>query len=141
VTGVGKTRFQPLHVDDLAFCLAGCSDIPILENATLPIGGSEHLSYNEILDAVMEAMGVRRARIYIRLPLMRPLVRVFGLPFPNPPLSNEQLDLFSVDNTTDLGNVPRNFNLEPRRFTRNLGYLRRRGWRRAFLRYAFQRRG
>jgi NADH dehydrogenase len=137
VPAQGKTRFQPIHVDDVATCLARCIDAPHLENVVLPIGGPQHLNYSEILDAIMEAMRVRRVRIHLRLPLMRPLVRATGLLLPNPPLSREQLDLFSIDNTTDLGNVPRNFDLEPRRFTKNLGYLRRKGWRRAFLRYAF----
>lgn len=138
VTGDGKTRFQPIFVDDVAACLVGCLDAHHLENTALPIGGPQHLSYTEILDAVMETLGVHRVRIHVRRPLMRTLVSATSLFFPNPPVSREQLDLFSVDNTTDLGNVPRNFRFEPRRFTENLGYLRRKGWRRAFLRYVFQ---
>ena len=138
VTGDGKTRFQPIFVDDLASCLAGCLDAHHLENRALPIGGPQHLSYTEILDAIMTRLGVHRVRIHIRRPLMRTLVGVTSSFFPHPPVSREQLDLFSVDNTTDLGNVPRNFRFEPRRFTENLGYLGRKGWRRAFLRYAYQ---
>jgi NADH dehydrogenase len=138
VTGDGKTRFQPLHVEDGARCLAGCLAADHLENVTLPIGGPQHLSYDEILSAVMAAMGVRRLRVHLRLPAMRTLIGLTEFLFPNPPVSHEQLDLFSVDNTTDLGNVPRNFDFEPRRFTDNLDYLRRRGWRRAFLRHVYQ---
>jgi uncharacterized protein YbjT (DUF2867 family) len=138
VTGDGKTRFQPIHVDDVAACLAGCLDERLLENTTLPIGGPQHLSYAEILDAVMEAMKVHRVRVHLRMPLMGTLVRLTELFFPHPPVSREQLDLFSIDNTTDLGNVPRNFHFEPRRFTDNLGYLRRKGWRWAFLKYVLR---
>jgi NADH dehydrogenase len=139
VIGEGKTRFQPIHVDDVAYCLAQCPDLPLLENATLPIGGPQHLSYNDILDEVMSTMGVRRVRVHVRLPFMRPLVGLVEGTFPTPLVSNEQLDLFSIDNTTDLGNVPRSFNLEPRRFTGNLDHLRRGGWRRAFLRQSLHR--
>ncbi len=139
VTGDGKTRFQPIHVDDVAACLVGCLDAYHLENATLPIGGPQHLSYAEILDAVMRTLRVHRLRVHVRLPLMRTLVSLTEAFFPNAPASSEQLDLFSVDNTTDLGNVPRNFRFEPRRFTESLEYLRRKGWRRAFLRYLYQR--
>jgi uncharacterized protein YbjT (DUF2867 family) len=137
--GDGKTRFQPIHVDDVARCLDGCVGAYHLENVTLSIGGPGHLSYNEILDIVMETMRVGRLRVHLRMPLTRALVSLAALLLPHPPLSREQLDLFSIDNTTDLGNVPRNFDFEPRRFAvENLAYLRRPGWRRAFLRYAYQ---
>lgn len=137
VPGDGKTRFQPIHVDDTAACLVGCLEAPLVGNVTLPIGGPEHLSYNEILDSVMETLGVHRARVHLRMPYMRSLVNLSKSFFPNPPINSEQLDLFSIDNTTDLGNVPRNFRFEPRRFAGNLGYLRTKGWRRAFYRYVF----
>jgi NADH dehydrogenase len=139
VPGDGKTRFQPIHVNDVARCLAGCLDAYHLQNATLPIGGPQHLAYDEILSAVMATLGVRRLRVHLRLPTTRTLVRLGERLFPNPPFSCEQLDLFSINNTTDLGNVPRNFNFEPLRFTENLEYLRRKGWRRAFLRYVYQK--
>jgi NADH dehydrogenase len=138
VVGDGKTRFQPIHVDDVASCLTQSLRSYHLENVTLPIGGPQHLSYEEILDAVMEAMKVHRARLHLRRPFMRTLVRLLESLFPNPPVTSEQLDLFSIDNTTDLGSVPRNFELEPRLFSKNLNYLRRKGWRRAFLRYVRQ---
>jgi NADH dehydrogenase len=139
VVGEGKTRFQPIHVEDVAACLSGCLETQHLDNRSLRLGGPQHLSFNEVLDAVMAQMRVRRVRVYIRLPLIRALVRLTAPLFRNRPVSNEQIDLFGVDNTTDLGNVPRNFFFEPRRFTDNLGYLQRRGWRRAFLREVYGR--
>jgi len=122
----------------VARCLAGCLDAYHLDNTVLPIGGPQHLSYSEILDSVMEIMRVRRVRVHLRLPAMRTLVGMSGLFFPHPPVSREQLDLFAIDNTTDLGNIPRNFDFEPRRFSTSLDYLRRKGWRRVFWRYAYQ---
>jgi uncharacterized protein YbjT (DUF2867 family) len=139
VIGEGKTRFQPIHVEDVAQCVAGSVGAYHLQGMTLPIGGPQHLSYAEILEAVTTTMGVRRARLQMRLPLMRTLVRLSGALLPHPPVSNEQLDLFAIDNTTDLGNVPRNFDLEPRRFTENLDYLRVKGWRVRFLRHILQK--
>ncbi len=138
VVGQGRTRFQPIHVQDVARCLAGCLDAYHMENTVLPIGGTQHLSYEEILEAVMDTLNVRRMRVHVRLPLMRTLVRLSASLLPYPPVTCEQLDLFSINNATDLGNVPRNFDFDPRRFTENLTYLRRKGWRRAFLRYVYQ---
>lgn len=139
VPGDGKTRFQPIYVNDVARCLAGCLDAYHLQDTTLPIGGPQHLAYDEILSTVMATLGVRRLRVHLRLPAMRTLVHLGERLFPNPPFNREQLDLFSINNTTDLGNVPRNFNFEPLRFTENLDYLRRKGWRRAFLKYVYQK--
>lgn len=138
VPGDGKTRFQPIHVDDVAACLAGCLHAPLLENVTLPIGGPQHLAYDEILDSIMETLRVHRFRAHLRMPFMRSLINLSESFFPYPPFNRDQLDLFSIDNTTDLGNVPRNFRFEPLRFDENLGYLRTKGWRRAFFRYSFQ---
>ena len=138
LVGEGKTRFQPIHVDDAARCLAGCLDAYHLVDTVLRIGGPQHLSYAEVLDAVMEVMRVRRVRVRVRLPAVRTLARVSNLFFPYPPVGNAQIDLFAIDNTTDLGNVPRNFDFEPQRFAASIDYLRRKGWRRAFLRYAYQ---
>jgi uncharacterized protein YbjT (DUF2867 family) len=138
VPGDGKTRFQPVHVNDVAACLAGCLDAPLLENVTLPIGGPQHLAYDEILDMLMDTLGVHRLRLHLRMPYMRSLVNLTQSLFPYPPINRDQLDLFSIDNTTDLGNVPRSFHFEPRRFDENLSYLRTKGWRRAFFRYVFQ---
>ena len=139
VPGSGKARFQPVHVQDVAACLATCiNSHPHLDNVTLAIGGPQHLSYTDILDAVMETLRVRRIRVNLRLPTMRPLVRLSAFLLPYPPVSDEQLDLFSVDNTTDLGNIPRNFGFEPQRFTSSLGYLRHGHWRRTFVRQSFR---
>ncbi len=138
VPSEGKTRFQPIHVEDVVTCLTDSIEADHLVNKSLPIGGPQHLSYAEILDAVMAAMRVHRMRIHLRLPLMRALVSLTAPLFRNRLVSNDQIDLFSIDNTTDLGNVPRNFYTEPRRFTENLGYLRRKGWRRAFLREVYR---
>lgn len=138
VVGQGKTRFQPIHVDDVARCLLGCLDAYHLENTVLSIGGPQHLSYEEILEVLMETLHVRRFLVHARLPLMRTLVHFSEGLLPYPPVTREQLDLFSINNATDLGNVPRNFDFEPRRFTENLTYLQRRGWRRALLRYVYR---
>jgi hypothetical protein len=86
----------------------------------------------------METLHVHRFMVHMRMPFMRTLVRLSEGLLPYPPVTREQLDLFSINNAADLGNVPRNFDFEPRRFTENLTYLRRRGWRRAFLRYVYQ---
>lgn len=139
VMGGGKTRFQPIHVNDVARCLIGCLDSYRLDNSIIDVGGPQHLSYDEVLDAVMEVLHVRRLRLRLRQPAMRSLVGLNERLFPYPLVTRQQLDLFSIDNTTDLGNVPRNFGFQPLRFGDNLGYLRRGGWRRAFLRYAYQK--
>jgi NADH dehydrogenase len=139
VIGGGKTRFQPIHVDDVARCIIGCLDSYRLDNSIIDIGGLQHLSYDEVLDAVMAELRTRRLRLRLRQPAMRSLVGLGERLFPHPPVTRQQLDLFSIDNTTDLGNVPRTFGFQPLRFEDNLGYLRQGGWRRAFLRYVYQR--
>lgn len=135
VPGDGHTRFQPIHVEDVARCLAGCIANPHTLGQTVAVGGPRHYSYNEILGIVMRVLGVRRKLIHLRMPTMRKLVGFTERWFPNPPVSVAQLDLFSIDNTADLLSVPRNFGFEPHRFADSLDYLKGKGWRREFFRY------
>ncbi len=138
VPGDGNTRMQPIHVKDVARCLAGCIDNPHTMGQIVSVGGPHHYSYNEVLSVVMRALGVWRKLVHLRLPTMRRLVEVTERWFPNPPVSVAQLDLFSIDNTTDLLSVPRNFGFEPHRFADSLDYLKGKGWRREFIRYINQ---
>jgi NADH dehydrogenase len=123
VAGSGKTLLQPIWIEDVAACvvqaLTGDHN-----GQTYEIGGPEHLTYEQILDAIMAALGVKRIKIHLPLLLMRPAVMVMEKVMPNPPVTMVELAQLRVNNTTDLDSVERLFGFKPLPLSRGLGYIK-----------------
>ncbi len=113
VAGDGKTRFQPIWVEDVVSCIIASLAEGAHERETLEIGGPEYFSYDEIIDLIGETMGRRKRRIHVPLWLMRPTARMMSL-LPNPPVTTDQLAMLSKDNVTALDAVPKAFGFQPR---------------------------
>ncbi len=75
IIGSGKTRFQPIAVYDVVRCIRGAISDPKYSNRTLALGGPEILSYEEIVDAVLEALGISTRKVHLPRRAMRTLVR------------------------------------------------------------------
>ena len=65
VPGDGKSRFQPLHVADLALCLRLCLERPETVGQAFELGGPRIWTYREITAEVCRATGRRRVIIGI----------------------------------------------------------------------------
>lgn len=75
VMGTGKTKFQPVYVGDAVRCLLKAIQEPNFSRKLLPIGGSEVLSYNQIVDHVLEAFQLRKRKAHLPRRATRWLVR------------------------------------------------------------------
>ncbi len=125
VAGDGKAKFQPIWVEDLVTCIVACLDEGAHDGQTLEVGGPEHLTYDEILDAVKETLGKSRAKVHVPLAVMRPVAQVMEWVLPRPPVTREQLKMLTLDNITDTGSVISNFGIQPRRLADSLDYIKR----------------
>ena len=123
IPGSGKTRFQPIWVEDMVSCrlqaLKGEKS-----GQTCALGGPEHLTYEQMLDAIMDTLGMKRIKVHLPLPLMRPAVMVMEKVLPNPPVTSGELRQLEVDNITDLDAVERQFGFKPLAFSQGLDYLK-----------------
>ena len=70
VPGDGKSRFQPLHVADLALCLRLSLERPQTVGHAFELGGPRTWTYREITAEVCRGMGRRRAIIPMPVPMM-----------------------------------------------------------------------
>lgn len=125
ITGRGRTRFQPLAIEDLARIIV----MVFADHGTIgrafELGGPRYWTYREIVEEVVRAMDRRR----LLLPLPIPLVKLVAgslelahLPFP---VATDQLRQLAFDNIGPLDGVRESFGFTPRSMSGALGYLRR----------------
>lgn len=123
IPGSGKARFQPIWVEDVATCI-----VQTLKGGktgqTYEIGGPEHLTYEQMLDTVIHILGIKRIKVHIPLPLMRPAVMAMEKVMPNPPVTLVELAQLELDNTTDLDSVEHLFGFKPLALRHGLDYIK-----------------
>lgn len=124
VPGDGKSRFQPVHVDDIAQALVAAVERRDISGVH-EIGGAEPVTYDEMLAETMRATGKRRPILHVPVPLMKPPALVMGLFMSDPPVTVAQLDLLAVDNAPRRNALEPVFGVRPRPFKGALDYLRR----------------
>ena len=125
VAGDGKAKFQPLWVEDLVTCIVACLDEEAHGGQTLEVGGPEHLTYEDILDIVKEALGKKRLKAHVPLAVMRPLAQMMEWVLPKPPVTRDQLKMLALDNITETDSMKRSFGVQPRRLADSLDYIKR----------------
>jgi NADH dehydrogenase len=139
VPGDGRSLVQPLWVEDLATCLAWAIEDPLTVDQTLEVGGPEHITFLESVQAIMQTLGVRRSLVSVRPPYLRAFTVLLEHILPGFPVSVFWLDYLAANHTCALDTVPRLFGLMPSRFSYRLEYLHNGNWSRHFWRTVFRR--
>jgi len=140
IPALGVCRLQPLWVVDLVECIEATLERDDLIGQTIPLGGPEHFTFEQLALGILTAVGVRRRLVQVRAPLMRGAIALCDTLLPCTPTPAWWLDLLVVGSATDLVMIQRHFGFEPHRFAESLAYLgRKRAWRRDFLRLVLQR--
>ena len=140
VPGEGESLLQPLWVEDLATCLVWALDDPATNNQMFEIGGPEYLTFNEVVQIVMEKLSTRRRLVHLRQPYLRALTVFLENLMPAAPVSVYWLDYLATNRASNLDAIPRLFNLMPSRFSQRLAYLEGREWRSRMWRNMLRRR-
>ena len=86
------------------------------------IGGPSHLTYVEIVDAVMAATGIRRLKLGLPIPLLSVLTLLTDRVLPIFPVSHDQIASLDRPNFTELDAFELAFGFAPRPM--DLSYLR-----------------
>jgi NADH dehydrogenase len=122
IPGTGKTMLQPIWVGDVASCLLrALSDEAVLDR-TIPIGGPQHLSYEEIAEQVGKILNVSRAKLHLSRRLVGRLARVLERVGRSPFLDYRHLELLDVGTITALDAVKRSFGFQPMPLLEGLAY-------------------
>jgi uncharacterized protein YbjT (DUF2867 family) len=136
VPHAGLSRFQPIWVDDLVRCIVEALDRSDLIGQTIPVGGPDHFTFDQIVTLVLDAAHIQRRLLHVRMPLMGFAMRLANLLLPRNPTPRWWLDLLAAGSATDLTATMRTFSFKPQPFAQSLGYLaEKQHWRRDLLRY------
>jgi len=120
--GDGTSLVQPLWIDDLIASMMIALDTPTVVNQTVSLGGVEALPFRQVVEIIMDRLGVRR----VLTPFSPPYLRMLALlleQFGRFPISVYWLDYLAADRTTNLYTLPRLFGILPARFHSQLDYL------------------
>ena len=97
--GGGKTRFQPIHVEDLVPMLAEALEDDEHVGETYEIGGPETLTLRQVTDLVYEAEKKGVTIVPLPMPLAKVGLTVLGA-VPGFPMGPDQYRSLQFDNTT-----------------------------------------
>lgn len=122
IAGDGSALFQPISIDDVTRCM-----VLALERGPSydvhAVGGPEHLSYEDIVGIIKQALGVHRFRMHMPVPLILPPAMVMQKVLPHPPVTVDQLRMLALNNITRIDSVQLAFGFEPASFSYNADYL------------------
>jgi NADH dehydrogenase len=124
IAGDGRTRFQPIWVEDLVTCIAACLDEGTHDGQIVEVGGPEQLTYEEMLDAVRRELGARRLKMHVPLPLVRLAAGAMEALLPQAPVTRHQLAMLAKDSVAEIDSVARHFGFSPKRLSEELSYVR-----------------
>lgn len=125
IVGDGKAQFQPVYVGDVVEAMVKSLDDDSTIGHEYELGGPEVLTYAEIVDRVLKALGTNRLRVKVPVPVLRPLVAVMQTVLPTPPVTSSLLDLLALANVTQENGLISKFGIDPKPFVpENLGYMK-----------------
>jgi uncharacterized protein YbjT (DUF2867 family) len=118
------THMQPLWVEDLAACMEYCLAEDRFFGEVLSIGGPEHLTFAQIVEAVLDEIRAPRMLVGVWPPLARFSLWMMDWILPHSPFTPFWLDYLGVPSTCEANSLSRLFGLKPARIGQQLGYLR-----------------
>jgi uncharacterized protein YbjT (DUF2867 family) len=120
VIGPGRFRVQPLYIDDAVSCIVKAITGDSFLNEMFEIGGPDQLTYEEMIGAVADALGVYRPTIHVPVFLARSAVRLLETVLPVSPVTSDQIIMLQEDNICTMRDIRDAFGIEPIKFREGL---------------------
>ena len=102
--GGGRTRVQPVYVEDVAEAVTRMLADPGAAGRTYEVAGPQVYTWQELVRLALRMIGRRRLLVAVPVAAAEILARLFEL-LPSPPLTAGQVDLLKTDNVAS-GNLP-----------------------------------
>ena len=98
----GDTRFQPVHVGDVADAVVAAAVQDTAQGRLFELGGPRVLTFRALLRFILDTTGHRRPMVEMPMGLVRLQARLMEW-LPNPPLTRDQLLMLARDNVVGDG--------------------------------------
>jgi len=129
ISGSGMSRYQPIWARDVARCVVAALNAPKSTkakrdtNGRFELAGPEVLTYDDIVELVLEASGHERPLLHVPLPLVKGGLEALELlSGPSVFATWEEAELFEVPMTTERGTADaESLGVEPRPMAGVLG--------------------
>ena len=126
VLGDGRSRVQPVSVENVAKCFVAAIKNDDTIGKTFDLCGPEAFTWNDMYDKLLSVLGLRRPKLHLPLSIARVQAAVFEALLPNPPFTRDQLIMTQEDNVGDATLAERTLLLELERFDTGIArYLKR----------------
>jgi uncharacterized protein YbjT (DUF2867 family) len=120
VIGSGKSKVQPIAIDDVVSCIVKAVSSDAFLNEIYEIGGPEQLTYEEVTRAIAGALGISRPAVHVPMLFIRPMALVLETLLPKPPVTTDQLIMLREDNVCSMRDIREVFGIEPENFQEGL---------------------
>lgn len=91
VIGDGRTRYRPVHVDDVCAVIEGCLREPKTIGRTCAVGGPDEVTFDGLVDLIGAGLGRKPRKIHVPGWAALLIARVLGLICASPPLSRSNV--------------------------------------------------
>jgi NADH dehydrogenase len=123
VPGDGTSKFQPIAVTDVANCVVQALWRPEVLNKRLQICGSDVITLEGIIDAILTEMKVSRIKMHMPVPLLKIGVGVMDATLPKPPVTPSLLAQLGVDNIATDNATERVFGIKPLKLRDGIAFV------------------
>lgn len=120
VVGNGRALKQPIFVKDLAEFIVRLMETQSYDEI-FEIGGPDRISFNELLDAVMRAMGTQKTKIHFPSALCTAGAQILSRALSRPPLTPENVYEIDQSVTVESQSLQKRFGFTMRGLKEGLG--------------------
>lgn len=110
VIGNGKTRINPLFIDDLASHVVAALSNDRARGQVYEIGGPEVLTMDDVIRTALRVVGKRRLLLHSPKPVMKLVAAVIQYA-PGRPLTPDAIDFITMDGVADVAPLRETFGL------------------------------
>jgi NADH dehydrogenase len=109
IIGTGEYPFQPIYIGDVVTCFVDAVNRPNNIQGAYELAGPERLTFNQIIEIIKGALGVKKGVVHIPMKMMKPLVKLLERLLPTPPVTSEQLAMLEEGSVCDIEPMKKTF--------------------------------
>jgi NADH dehydrogenase len=120
VIGDGNYKWQPASVRNVAELFVLALENKKAENKTYEIRGPDVFTFNEVLDIIMDVIGVKKPTVHIPVRFAKPIINLLEKILPSPFITSDQLKMLLDDYDHQIDDVLTDFNIKLLPFKKGL---------------------